>query len=56
MEPEKRESLSEVTWQDLNEPGAYVGIGNGDLYRVPKEALLQGAHRSLKSGVRARPN
>lgn len=42
MEPEKRESFPEVSWQDLSEPGAYVEIGNGDLYRVPKEALLQG--------------
>jgi hypothetical protein len=42
LEPEKRESLSEVAWQDLHEPGAYVEIGNGDLYGVPKEALLQG--------------
>ena len=24
-------------------PGAYVELGTGDLYRVPKEALLEGA-------------
>ncbi len=41
MEPEKRETLSELAWQDIREPGAYVEIGSGDLYRVPKEALVQ---------------
>jgi len=35
--------LMEIDWQDLNEPGAYVEAGSGDLYRVPKEALLSGA-------------
>lgn len=42
-EPQHRSRLSEVSWQDLAEPGAYVEVGTGDLYRVPQEALLQGA-------------
>ncbi|HWP57470.1 MAG TPA: hypothetical protein VNL14_06260 [Candidatus Acidoferrales bacterium] len=42
MEPERRESLVECNWEELTEPGAYVEKGTGDLYRVPKEALLQG--------------
>jgi len=42
-EPQKRHRLTEVCWQDLNEPGAYIEAGTGDLYRVPNEALLQGA-------------
>jgi hypothetical protein len=42
MEPERREALLECAWEDVNEPGAYVERGTGDLYRVPKEALLQG--------------
>jgi len=42
MDLERREVLPEVTWDELSEPGAYVEKGNGDLYRVPKEALLQG--------------
>ena len=41
MEPEKRETFSELAWQEINQPGAYVEIGSGDLYRVPKEALIQ---------------
>ncbi len=32
-----------VAWQDINEPGAYVEVGSGDLYRVPKEALIAGS-------------
>ncbi len=40
---EHRASLMEVTWDTINEPGAYVELGSGDLYRVPKEALIPGA-------------
>jgi hypothetical protein len=43
IEPQQRHRLMEIDWQDLNEPGAYVEAGSGDLYRVPKEALLSGA-------------
>lgn len=43
IEPRRTEWLPEVTWHDIREPGAYVEVGNGDLYRFPKEALLQGA-------------
>jgi len=43
IEPQHRTRLMEVAWQDIPEPGAYVEQGSGDLYRVPKEALLQGA-------------
>jgi len=42
VEPQQRFSLPEVTWDDLNEPGAYVERGSGDLYRVPQEALIPG--------------
>ncbi|HEY7677446.1 MAG TPA: hypothetical protein VIG69_10260 [Candidatus Methylomirabilis sp.] len=41
--PHQREALPEVSWHDLSEPGAYVERGTGDLYRVPKEALIPGA-------------
>ncbi len=43
VEPSHRTRLMEVSWQEILEPGAYVEKGSGDLYRVPKEALLQGA-------------
>ena len=43
IEPQQRASLPEVSWQGLDEPGAYVERGTGDLYRVPKEALIPGA-------------
>ena len=42
-EPQHRTRLPEVSWQDIGEPGAYVELGSGDLYRIPKEALLQGS-------------
>jgi hypothetical protein len=43
IEPQHRISLPEVPWDNVNEPGAYVERGTGDLYRFPKEALLRGA-------------
>jgi hypothetical protein len=30
----------ELSWEDVHEPGAYVEMGTGDLYRIPKEALI----------------
>ena len=41
--PSRRLSLPEVAWDAIHEPGAYVEVGSGDLYRVPKEALIQGS-------------
>ena len=41
--PERRDFLPELPWQDVTEPGAYVELGTGDLFRIPKEALLPGA-------------
>ena len=40
--PQRRIVLPEVTWESISEPGAYLEVGTGDLYRIPKEALLQG--------------
>ena len=42
VEPQSRYSLPEVGWDEMNEPGAYVERGSGDLYRVPQEALIPG--------------
>jgi len=43
IEPQHQQRLQELSWQELREAGAYVELGSGDLYRVPKEALLEGA-------------
>jgi len=43
----RRQVLSEVTWEAINDPGAYVERGSGDLYRFPKEALIPGASPSI---------
>ena len=43
VEPQQRVALPEFSWQDISEPGAYVERGTGDLYRIPKEALVAGA-------------
>jgi hypothetical protein len=43
VEPQRRHTLPEATWGDINQPGAYVEVGSGDLYRIPKEALIPGS-------------
>jgi hypothetical protein len=52
VEPQRRSSLPETTWQDLNEPGAYVELGSGDLYRVPQEAFIPGTSPIIKKESR----
>jgi hypothetical protein len=42
-----RYALSEVTWEGVDDPGAYVERGSGDLYRFPKESLIPGASPSI---------
>jgi len=39
----RRSTFPEINWESISEPGAYVEHGSGDLYRVPKEALIPGA-------------
>ena len=43
VEPQQRFSLPEVTWESVTQPGAYVERGSGDLYRIPREALIPGS-------------
>ena len=38
-----RGRLPELSWQDINQPGAYVEVQSGELYRIPQEALLAGS-------------
>ena len=47
VEPQQRFALSEISWDDPNEAGAYVERGSGDLYRIPKEALIPGGSPSF---------
>jgi hypothetical protein len=42
IESAHRIKLPEMDWDDLNEAGAYVELGTGDLFRFPKEALIKG--------------
>lgn len=43
IDPKQASRLLQMTWKEINEPGAYVEVGSGDLYRIPKEALLEGS-------------
>lgn len=42
IEPQHRSTLPEVAWEDVREPGCYVDEATGDLFRIPKEALVSG--------------
>ena len=44
--PGQRSALPQTTWENLTDPGAYVELGTGDLYRVPQEALSLGTDAS----------
>ncbi len=55
VEPQRRLSLPLTTWEELNEPGAYVEVGSGDLYRFPTEALIAGASPIMLVQVSANP-
>ena len=39
----ERRSLRELAREEISEPGTYVDIVTGALYRVPARALLEGA-------------
>jgi len=41
--PQKVAHLLQCQWQNITEPGTYVDVGTGDLYRFPQEALMQGS-------------
>ncbi len=43
MQPQARSVLPELSWEQITEPGTYVEVGTGDLYRIPKEALIHGS-------------
>ncbi len=43
IDPKQASRFHQMTWQDINEPGAYVELGSGDLYRILNEALLEGS-------------
>ncbi len=43
IEPEQTGTLPEYSWEELCEPGTYVEKESGDLYRIPKELLIDGA-------------
>ena len=41
VEAEQARKLVECTWHDIEQPGAYVDLETGYLYRIPTEALQQ---------------
>lgn len=47
VQSSRRANLIETNWEAVNDPGAYVERGSGDLYRFPKESLIPGASPSI---------
>ncbi len=54
IEHEQRHALPpEYSWEELTEAGTYVEKGTGNLYRIPKEVLIEGALPLIrKAGLR----
>ena len=48
LKPQHRNAFPELAWDDINEAGAYVEIGAGDLYRIPQEALVRGSSPMIR--------
>ena len=42
IQPSHRVSYEEISWTELREPGCYVEVGSGNLFRFPQEALVRG--------------
>jgi len=38
-----RRPLKPLAWKEIHEPGAYVEVSTGALYRIPPQALTDGA-------------
>jgi len=39
----RHQPLPQIAWEKINEPGAYVEVATGALYRIPRESLVGGA-------------
>jgi len=39
----RHQPLPHIAWEKINEPGAYVEVATGALYRIPRESLAGGA-------------
>ena len=48
IQTEKKVYFNQFTWDGINEPGAYVELGTGDLYRIPLEGLQKGGSPLIK--------
>jgi len=47
--------LARVAWEKINEPGAYVEVATGNLYRIPRESLVGGAFPLVEKAGAAAP-
>jgi len=45
------EVFPETTWEQVNEPGAYVERGTGDLYRILPEAIGPASSPNRRQGL-----
>lgn len=51
----KAGSQRELAWEEIHEPGAYVEVATGTLYRLPRQALREGAASRPGTPGAARP-
>lgn len=49
-------ALRQLEWEEINEPGAYVEVSTGKLYRIPQEDLAPGVSPLIREdGVPVSP-
>jgi hypothetical protein len=46
---QQEQALHQLKWEEIKEPGAYVEVSTGNLYRVPREYLPKGTSRSMRN-------
>lgn len=51
----QEQPLRELAWEDIDEPGAYVEVATGTLYRVHPEAVRRCAPPRLETGGAVQP-
>ena len=49
IEPQENErALGSVSWAAIREAGCYVDVTTGELFRIPQEAIVQGASPMIR--------
>jgi hypothetical protein len=51
----RQQPLKPLAWTEINEPGAYVEVSTGTLYRIPPQALAEGTEPMVEKQTESGP-